>query len=144
MELPNWIDNDIKYQRALAEAKDPNNEAEVKAIYVSYGGKLIGEEVVLSEIKEEQKVEEEKIVVTPEVVAEVEAIAVPREEIVAELGEEAVAKIEEEAVEVEVLTETPVEELVAEVLPEATEEVVAIEEIADAVEQVVAESEVTE
>ena len=37
---PNWVINDFKYQRALAGAKHRDNEDEVKALYVSYGGKL--------------------------------------------------------------------------------------------------------
>jgi hypothetical protein len=47
--------------------------------------------------------EEEKITITPEAAAQAEEVAVPREEIVAELGEEAVAKIEAEAETVEVV-----------------------------------------
>lgn len=52
------------------------------------------------------KKSKEKITVAEAI--EAEEIAVPREEIVAEIGEEAVAKIEEEAVEVEVVEEVPV------------------------------------
>jgi len=49
------------------------------------------------------KKSKEKITVAEAI--EAEEIAVPREEIVAEIGEEAVAKIEEEAVEVDVVEE---------------------------------------
>jgi len=85
MELPNYVDNKVKYNRAIENAKNPNNAAEVKALYVSYGGNLIGEEVVLSETNEEIKVEEPIIVEAPVVVEEVVAEVLPEatEEVVA-------------------------------------------------------------
>ena len=43
---PDYVVNDIKYQRALAEAKDPTNETEVKELYISFGGLLAGEQNV--------------------------------------------------------------------------------------------------
>ena len=49
MEKPSWVINDIKYQRALAEAKDPTNEKEVKELYISFGG-LISEPVVEQQV----------------------------------------------------------------------------------------------
>ena len=86
MEKYLWSDNPIKLQRAIADAKDKNNEAEVKELYVSYGGKLIG----LPEVKEEPKMEEEKelepVVESPTPVEEVvieetpEEVEVPVEE----------------------------------------------------------------
>ena len=68
MELPNYVDNKIKYQRALANAKDPNNVVEVRALYVSYGGNLINEApIVAEEVKEVPAIVEE---VVNDVVAE--------------------------------------------------------------------------
>ena len=42
---PDWVLNEIKYQRALANAKDRDNENEIKELYVSYGGKIINSDV---------------------------------------------------------------------------------------------------
>lgn len=49
--------------------------------------------------------EPEVIAISPEEAAQAETVAVPREEVIAELGEEAVAKIEAEAETVEVTLE---------------------------------------
>jgi hypothetical protein len=45
MIKPDWVLNEIKYNRAKAQAKHPEIEAEVKALYVSYGGKLAIEDL---------------------------------------------------------------------------------------------------
>lgn len=96
---PDWALNAIKYQRALASAKHPENEKEVKGIYISFGGKLVG----LSEINEEIVMEDEKI----------ETTETPVVEEVVETVEEATPVVEEEIVAEEVV-ETPVEEVVEE------------------------------
>ena len=69
MNIPNWVDNKIKYQRALVEANNPENEKEVKKIYVSFGGKLINDIVV--EEKEPVRDEVAPIVEETPVVEEV-------------------------------------------------------------------------
>lgn len=58
----------MKYQRALAAAGDRTNEAEVKAKYVSFGGKLLGEVELKEEIKMPEEITPEVVEVTPEVV----------------------------------------------------------------------------
>lgn len=86
MDIPNYVENKIKYQRALAEAKNPLDEAEVKAIYVSYGGKTFGE-------SEDEVVIEEPVVEVPE---EIVAEEVPEGTVV---SEETIAEEETPVVE---------------------------------------------
>ena len=91
---PNWVVNETKYNLAKNKAKNPNDEKEIKAIYVSYGGKLaFEEEVVLQEVKEEIKMEDEKVIGTDEIVSEV-----VEEEIEEEKVEEIIPEIIEEEV----------------------------------------------
>lgn len=63
-----WVKNEIKYQRALAQAKDRDNEAEVKELYASYGGQLdIVEEVISEPVA---TIESEEVEPTPSEVIE--------------------------------------------------------------------------
>lgn len=85
MEKPGYVLNDIKYQRALNEAKDRNNEAEVKALYVSYGGAVPLNELSTKEIKmEEEKIETTEVAeeVAPELEEEsTEEVVIESEEV---------------------------------------------------------------
>lgn len=45
---PKWVLNKIKYQRAKNAARNPADEKEIQALYVSYGG-LLGDIVVENE-----------------------------------------------------------------------------------------------
>jgi len=58
---PDWVINYSKYQRAMATAKNSNDISEVKALYISFGGKVIITD------------DEPTIELEPEVIADVKA-----------------------------------------------------------------------
>ena len=74
---PDWVINEIKYQRALANAQNREDEAEVKELYISYGGKILaGLDVPeVEETPEEETVSIAEEVITPEVEEPEEVIA---------------------------------------------------------------------